>query len=86
MNSILKKIFIAKFNSMNNVENIDPNITPQNFLESQYDGYIAGDYTPKEVYSLLEDYANLKLMNEIHKNEKIIQTLNEQIRYLKHKS
>jgi hypothetical protein len=39
-------------------------MTPKQFLESQNDGYIAGDYTPNEVYSLLADYAKLKMIEE----------------------
>lgn len=30
------------------------------FLQQQDDGYIPGDYTPNEVISMLEDYANIK--------------------------
>ena len=39
-------------------------MTPKQFLEKQDDGYIAGDYTPNEVYSLKEDYAKLKMIEE----------------------
>jgi len=36
-------------------------MTPKQFLEKQDDGYIAGDYTPNEVYLLMEDYAKFKM-------------------------
>ena len=39
-------------------------MTPKQFLEKQDDGYIAGDYTPNEVYSLMEDYAKIKMIEE----------------------
>ena len=39
-------------------------MTPKQFLEKQDDGYIAGDYTPNDVYSLMEDYAKIKMIEE----------------------
>lgn len=42
-------------------------MTPKQFIESQNDGYIAGDYTPTEVYSLMSDYTEL-----IRKNEEVL--------------
>lgn len=39
-------------------------MTPKQFIESQNDGYIAGDYTPTEVYSLMSDYTELLSKNE----------------------
>lgn len=39
-------------------------MTPKEFIESQNDGYIAGDYTPGEVYSLMLDYSKLVSKNE----------------------
>lgn len=32
-------------------------LTPKEFIEKQDDGYIAGDYTPNEVYQLMLGYA-----------------------------
>jgi len=39
-------------------------MTPKDFILKQDNGYIAGDYTPREVYSLLADYARLKMIEE----------------------
>jgi hypothetical protein len=32
-------------------------MTPKEFIQKQDDGYIAGDYTPNEVYQLMSSYA-----------------------------
>lgn len=39
-------------------------MTPKQFIKKENDGYIAGDYTPKEVYSYMEGYARLKILED----------------------
>ena len=63
-------------------------MTPKQFLENQDDGYIAGDYTPNEVYSLMEGYAKLKMieenksilkMAELHMDDRAVLVLRQRI-------
>ena len=63
-------------------------MTPKQFLEKQDDGYISGDYTPNEVYSLMEDYAKIKMieenksilvMAELHMDERAVLVLKQRI-------
>ncbi|WP_396179890.1 hypothetical protein [Flavobacterium sp.] len=63
-------------------------MTPKQFLEKQDDGYVAGDYTPNEVYSLMEDYAKFKMieenksilaMAELHMDERAVLVLKQRI-------
>lgn len=63
-------------------------MTPKQFLEKKYDGHIAADYTPNQVYSLMEDYAKLKMieenksmlaMAELHMDERAVLVLKQRI-------
>jgi hypothetical protein len=63
-------------------------MTAKEFLKEQGEGYIAGDYTPPEVYTLMEDYATLKMIEEnksilemakLHMDTRAILILNERI-------
>ena len=63
-------------------------MTPKQFLEKQDDVYIASIYTPNEVYSLMEDYAKLKMieenksilgMAELHMDERAVLVLKQRI-------
>jgi hypothetical protein len=39
-------------------------MTPEEFVKIQDNGFIAGDYTPAELYLFMKDYAIVKMIEE----------------------
>jgi hypothetical protein len=63
-------------------------MTPKQFVQKEDDNYIAGDYTPNEVYYFMSEYAKLKMieenksileMAETHMDERAILVLKQRI-------
>lgn len=84
-------VLLSKIEKNISIKKDTQSTSPKEFILSIDDGYIAGDYTPNEVYSYMHDYALLKQIEEnksllemakLHMDTRAVLVIEERIKAL----